>query len=144
MRQLAKVPSRASRAIADDIAEEIQRTMDDSTDPYGRPWRRKRNGKRSILKRSGRGRRGIIVSPTSGAGFRIVVTVLYMIYHQFGGKSHLRGHKKHPHFGRDQDRSAGRNRPPKRSFLPFDRIPKRWEEIVQKRIDEMARRVLRG
>src|SRR4051812_21893889 len=108
MRELARVPSQAARAISDDIDKEIQRTINKSTDPYGKPWRLKRNGRPSILKRSGRGRRSIIVTPTRGAGFRIVVGILYMIYHQFGGKSHLRGHKKNPNFGRDKDRSAGR------------------------------------
>lgn len=144
MRDLARVPSQAARAIADDVSKEIQRTIDRSTDPHGKPWRLKRNGKPSILKRTGRGRRSIIASPTSGAGFKIVVGVLYMIYHQFGGKSHLRGHKRNPNFGRDKDRSGGRNRPPTRSFLPWDRIPESWAKIVEKRIEQAARRVLRG
>jgi hypothetical protein len=83
------------------------------------------------------------------------VAVLHMIYHQFGGASHLRGpgrnpaqryanRKKHKDFGRDRDRSRGRNRPPQRSFLPFDRMPKAWERIVQREIERAAKRVLRG
>jgi hypothetical protein len=144
MRELAKVPSQASRAISDDISKEIQRKMDKSVDPYGKPWKLRRNGRPTILKKSGKGRRGIDVSPTRGAGFRIIVHVLYMIYHQFGGKSHLRGHKKNPNFGRDKDRSSRRGRPPTRSFLPFDILPAAWEKIVKKRIEEQAKRVLRG
>lgn len=144
MRELARVPSQASRAIAADVSKDIQRKIDNSTDPYGKPWKLKRNGKPSILRRKGPGRRSIVVTPTRGAGFRIVVGILYMIYHQFGGKSHLRGHRKNSKFGRDEDRSSGRNRPPTRSFLPFDRMPPEWEKIVEKRIKEAARRVLRG
>lgn len=152
MRDLARVPSQAARKISEDIERDIQRQMDASKDPEDRAWKLKANGRRSRLKRSGRGRAGILVTPTRGAGFRIVVMVLYMIYHQFGGASHLRGpggsyRKRHKNkdFGRDKDRSSGRNRPPKRSFLPFDRMPKRWLDIVQKRIEEAAqRRIDRG
>lgn len=116
--------------------------MDAGRDPYGRAWRLKANGTVSRLRKTGRGRRSILVSPASGAGIKITVGILYMIYHQFGGKSHLRGHKRHPDFGRDKDRSGGRNRPPKRSYLPFDRMPSTWAEIILKRLESSARKVL--
>lgn len=152
MRDLARVPSQAARKIAADVERDIQRQMDLSQDPYGRPWRRKRNGEPSILEDTGRGRASIDVSPTRGAGFRILIGVLYMIYHQFGGASHLRGpggsyrlRHKNKHFGRDQDRSGRRNHPPKRSFVPFDKLPSRWLNFVRKRIEEAAqRRIDRG
>lgn len=152
MRDLARVPSQASKQIAKDVGRDIQKQMDASRDPYDRPWRHKRNGQATILEDTGRGRASIDVSATRGAGFRIIVGVLYMIYHQFGGASHLRGpggsyrlRHKNKDFGRDKDRSGGRNHPPKRSFLPFDRMPSRWLEIVKRRLGEaMKRRVSRG
>lgn len=152
MRDLARVPSQASKQIAQDIKRDILRQMDMSRDPYDRPWRRKSNGQRSTLEKTGRGRASIDVRATVGAGFRIVIGVLYMIYHQFGGASHLRGpggsyrlRHKNKDFGRDKDRSSGRNRPPKRSFIPFDRMPSRWLAIIKNRIEQAAqKRIDRG
>lgn len=144
MRDMAKVQSRASAEISRELSNEIQKRMDASQDPYGKAWPLRSNGKRTKLKDSGRGRASIAVRPTSGAGLRITVAVLYMIYHQFGGKSHLRGHRKNPDFGRDADRSRGRNKPPTRSFIPFDRMPPRWEKIIQRAVTNAAKRVLGG
>ena len=150
MREMARVPSRASAAICRDIEREIQRNMDRSVDPYGRPWRKKANGQRTTLTKTGAGRASIKATPTSGAGFKITVGLLRMIYHQFGGMSHLKGpsgtsadRKKNKNFGRDKDRSTGRNNPPKRSFLPFERLPRSWGEIVLARIEEAAQAVLK-
>ncbi len=150
MRDLARVPSRAAKSIAKEIGGEIQRSMDASEDPYGRAWRKKADGNRSQLRKTGRGRASIRVIPTVGAGFKITVGVLYMIYHQFGGASHLRGpggsfrmRRKNKNFGRDNDRSGGRNHPPKRSFIPFDRVPSTWAEIVRDEIEKAAAKVLK-
>lgn len=144
MREMARLQSRASAEVSRKLKAEIERRMNASQDQNGKPWRPRSDGSRTRLKRSGKGRASILVYATSGAGLRITVGILYMIYHQFGGKSHLRGHRKHPDFGRDADRSAGRNRPPTRSFLPFDRVPKEWQRIMQQAIENAARRVLRG
>ncbi len=155
MRDMARVPSRSAAGIARDIEREIQRNMSASKDPYGRPWKLKANGKPSILKKSGRGRRSILVRAAAGAGFRLQVGVLYMIYHQFGGASHLRGpgktpgqryrnRRKHKDFGRDKDRSKGRGNPPQRMYLPFDRLPPSWGEIVLSHLEADAKKVLRG
>jgi len=151
MRDMAKVPSRAAAAIARDIRQEILRSMNASVDPDGKAWRLKSDGKRSTLEKTGAGKRSILVTPTTGAGFKITVGLLRMIYHQFGGASHLRGPRgsyrkrhMHPDFGRDADRGGRRMRPPKRSFLPFDKLPRAWGEIVLARIEELSARVLRG
>jgi phage gpG-like protein len=149
MREMARVPSRVAPAVARDISREIQRSMDASKDPYGRPWKIKANGKRSKLLRTGRGRASILVRAARGAGFQITVGVLYMIYHQFGGASHLRGpggsyrlRKKNKNFGRDKDRSSGRNKPPQRMFLPFDRLPDSWGAIILARLEAMGQKVI--
>ncbi len=145
MRDLAKVPAQASKAIARDIATQIQRDMSAGQDPYGKAWQKRRDGSTSHLKDTGAGRASIRVTPTVGAGFRITVGVLYMLYHQFGGKSHLRGHRKNPNFGRDKDRGGKRGKPPKRSFLPFEVMPRSWGEIITAHITELAqKRINRG
>jgi phage gpG-like protein len=150
MRSLAKVPAQASRKSAADISREIQRSMDASKDPDGGVWQPKKNGRPSILKKTGVGRASIKVTPTSGAGMKITVGVKYMIYHQFGGASHLRGpggsykrRKENKHFGTEHDQSEGRSHPPKRSFLPFKKLPDRWGAIILGNIEAAAKQVLR-
>lgn len=143
MRKMGKIPSQQAAAISHDLKKEIERSMNASQDPYGKPWKDKSGGGPTRLKKSGRGRASIVVTPTSGAGLKITVGKLYMIFHQFGGKSHLRGHKKHPDFGRDKDRGGRRNNPPKRSFLPFDGMPPRWGKIILKRYQGAAEELLR-
>lgn len=152
MRDMARVQSQIAAQVARDISGQIQRDMSAGRDPYGRAWRKKADGSMSTLRKTGRGRASIDVRALAGAGFRIVVGVIYMLYHQFGGASHLRGpggsyrlRHKNKNFGRDADRSSGRNHPPKRSFLPFDRMPSTWLEIVRRRTEEWARkRIARG
>lgn len=157
MRDMAKVPSRAAKKTAQDISSKIQRNFDQGVDPYGRHWRElaestvERGRHEPPLTDSGRGRSSVTVAAMAGAGWRITVGVLYMIYHQFGGASHLRGpggsyrkRKQNKHFGRDKDRGGRRKKPPKRSFLPFDRMPSAWGEIVRSNIEAAAKKVLRG
>lgn len=144
MRDLARVPSRVASKSAADISREIQRSMDQGKDPFGRPWKRGSRGQTITLEKTGRGRRSIVVSATVGAGIKIVVSLLYMIYHQFGGKSHLRGHKRNKDFGRDKDQGGRRGRPPKRSFLPMgNELPPTWGEIIVGNIEAEGQRVLR-
>lgn len=151
MRDLARVPAQASRAIAKDISKEIQRNFARGVDPYGEPWReladstRARGRHEPPLTDTGAGKRSVKVAPLASAGIRITVSVFYMVYHQFGGKSHLRGGRRNPRFGTDTDRSTDRENPPRRSFLPFDALPRAWGEIILARLEEMARkRVSRG
>ncbi len=153
LREMARVPSRVSAAIARDISKEIQKNFDAGVDPYGRKWRALAqstidNGRQAPpLTDTGAGRRSVVVRATSGAGIEIVVGLVRMIYHQFGGASHLRGpggsyrkRRKNKNFGRDKDRSAGRGNPPKRSFLPFERMPPKWERIWEKHLKAMLRK----
>lgn len=112
MRDLARVPAQASRAIAKDISKEIQRNFARGVDPYGEPWReladstRARGRHEPPLTNTGSGKRSVRVAP---------------------------------------DRSTDRENPPRRSFLPFDALPRAWGEIILARLEEMARkRVSRG
>lgn len=153
LREMARVPSRVSTAIAKDISREIQKNFSAGVDPYGRAWRQlakstiKAGRHPPPLTDTGEGRRSVVVKAAQGAGINIVVGVLYMLYHQFGGASHLRGpggsyrkRRKNKNFGRDKDRSAGRGNPPKRSFLPFERMPPKWEAIWEKHLKAMLRK----
>jgi phage gpG-like protein len=157
LRDLARVPSQATAAIARDLNKEIQRNFDRGVDPYGRKWRTlakstlERGRHPPPLTDTGHGRASVVVKPGAGAGLVITIGVIYMLYHQFGGASHLRGpggsyrlRRRNKNFGRDADRSPGRDNPPKRSFLPFDRMPSKWLAIITRRITEQAQRVARG
>ncbi len=153
LRALAQVPAQAAAKSARDLNREIQRNFDRGVDPYGKPWKKlarstKRRGRSDPpLTHTGRGRRSVKIMPMAGAGLRLVIGVLYMIYHQFGGMSHLKGpsgtsvdRKKNPNFGRDKDRGGKRNNPPKRSFAPFEKIPRVWGEIVIGNIEALAKK----
>lgn len=128
MKQLAAVPSRASRAIAADISKEIQANFDRGCDPYRKPW--KKLAKSTILRGrhpppltdTRKGRTSIRVTPTAGAGLRLTVGVRYMIYHQFGSPA---------------------TKLPRRMFVPTERMPAAWAEIIMYRLEQSARGVLR-
>lgn len=159
MRNMTRIPSRVATKVAEDLSDEIQSNFDRGVDPYGRPWRElaestlERGRHAPPLTDTRTGRDSISVRAMAGAGVRIVVGVLYMIYHQFGGASHLRGpggsyrlRHKNKHFGRDKDRGGPRReKPPKRSFLPFNGLPASWRRIVERRMAQILRRaVTRG
>lgn len=146
VRELGRVPSQASAKVAYALNREIQNNFDRGVDPFGRKWR----GLAKSTIEGGRhnppltdteqGRRSVTAKSMRGAGVMIVVGLLYMIYHQFGGASHLRGpggsyskRHKNKHFGRDADRSSGREHPPRRSFLPQGgQFPPRWVAIIER------------
>lgn len=142
IRDLERVPSQAATDTARDLSREIQGNFDRGVDPFERPWRKLarstiEGGRHNPpLTDTGRGRRSVRVFATAGAGIRITVGTLYMLFHQFGGASHLKGGHKNKKFGTSSDLSAGRSNPPKRSFLPFDVMPPRWLEIMQRNIDK--------
>jgi phage gpG-like protein len=152
MRDLARVQSRITARVAVQLRKQIISQMDQSKTPEGKAWPRRADGSRSILFKTGAGRESIKVTPNSGAGIRIVVGVLYMIYHQFGGASHLRGpggsyakRKKNKNFGRDKDRSSGRGNPPQRKFIPFEKLPRAWDLLILAAVKaEAAKRLPRG
>ncbi len=146
VRDLGRAPSVASAQIARELNKEIQSNFTRGVDPFGRKWRglaqsTKEAGRHNPpLTDSGHGRSSVVVKALRGAGVAIVVGALYMIYHQFGGASHLRGpggsySKRHKNkaFGRDADRSKGREHPPRRSFLPQgNQFPPRWVAIIER------------
>lgn len=142
--ELARLPSQIARDVAVKIGNEVQRNFDRGVDPYGRPWRKlakstiERGRHAPPLTDTGEGRDSISVEPASGAGIKILVGLTRMLYHQFGGKSHLSGGRRNRAFGTGADLSRGRERPPKRSFLPFDRIPARWVELYQDSLDALS------
>lgn len=147
MRDLAKIPSQVSKVIAEDLKKEIEKNMDRSVDPYGHPWPRRADGSASVLKKTGAGRASIKVVPTARAGIKITIGLLYMAYHQFGGPSHLRGpggsyrlRHKNKNFGRDKDESAGRGHPPQRMFIPKDKLPNGWGELILSRFEQAVRK----
>jgi phage gpG-like protein len=157
LREMSRVPSQAAKKAAADLSREIQGNFDRGVDPFGAKW--KRLAKSTLdsgrhpppLTDTRRGRRSVKVKPMAGAGVAIVVGVLYMMYHQFGGSSHLRGpggsyrkRKQNKHFGRDADRSSGRGNPPRRSFLPQGtEMPPRWVAIIDRAYRSAMQRVWR-
>lgn len=126
VRSLGRVPSQISRAVADDIAQEIQDNFDRGVDPFYRTWRPlapatlRRGRTPPPLTDTGRGRRSISVKPLGGAGITIRVGSSYMPYHQFGA----------PNL-------------PRRAFLPTRTLPPTWEEIFQHHLDRRAAEVWR-
>lgn len=156
VRDLGRVPSRASGKIAIDLNKEIQSNFNRGVDPFGRKW--KRLAKSTIARgrkwppltgKTRRGRESVVAHAMGGAGVAVVVGVLYMIYHQFGGKSRLHGHRKNKAFGRDKDRegrdSKGRGNPPRRSFLPQGKeFPPRWVDIIERAYKAAALKAWNG
>lgn len=155
--ELARIPSQVSAQAARDLSKEIQRNFDRGVDPFGKAW--KPLAKSTIAKGrrappltdTGEGRRSVVVRPAVGAGIQITVGLVRMLYHQFGGASHLRGRggsykQRHTNkrFGTSADLSSRRGNPPKRSFLPFDEMPERWIQIYQASLDTVLAKLKVG
>lgn len=130
-RDLKALPSRISAAVARDISREIQRNFDLGVDPYGKAWRPL---KRSTLDRGRHpppltdtraGRESVKLAAMAGAGIRITVGKIYMVYHQMPKISALRKF-------------------PRRSFLPFDKMPESWGAIALAHLEAQGRRVIGG
>lgn len=128
MRKLAKVPSRASRAASEKIAEAIQEQFDAGVDPYGEPWaplapstlERKRGP--GILDETGAMRESIEVSPMAGAGIKVTVGTDYAQFHQ-----------------------TGTSRMPARKILPDESgLPDTWERAIEDAVDEAFERTIAG
>jgi hypothetical protein len=88
LRELARVPSRASGPASKAIAKLIDDEFANGTDPYGKPWRPikdstiARKGSSQINIETTDLRRGIDVRPMRGAGIQITVSVPYAVYVQ--------------------------------------------------------------
>ena len=88
LRELAGVPSVASREASSEILKLIDRQFDEERDPYGKAWKAlkpatvKRKGHSLIGYETGRLRSGIRVSPMSGAGVGFEIDAPYAAYFQ--------------------------------------------------------------
>lgn len=124
LRELAKVPSRASRSIADNISKEIQKGFDRGRDPYGKKWAKLAPATLAKgrfpppLTDTRLGRSNVTVSPTQYAGIKLSSTIRYMDYHLTGTKFM-----------------------PRRTFFPDHRgVPDRWKEIFAREISKAYKR----
>lgn len=119
LRELAKVPAQIAPAVAKRIKQDIERYFSAGQDPYGKAWATLRpatlaKGRRPPpLTDTGRGRSGIRVSPTQGAGLQITSDVPYLVYHM----------------------RATANRAA-RKFLPEGVLPAKWFKIWQEELDK--------
>jgi phage gpG-like protein len=126
LRKLATVPSRISADVAKNIRKDIMQRFAKGEDPYRKKWRplapaTLAKGRRPPpLTASGKGKRGIKVRPSAGAGVALESNVAYMGVHQNGRGNH----------------------PPRRSFFPVNVLPKSWAEIVRKAYVKQVRKTL--
>lgn len=125
---MARVPSQISARVAEDIDKEIQRNFDLGRDAFRKRWKAlaastlARGRHPPPLTDTHAGRNSIDVSPLPGAGVRIIIGKVYMIYHQYGDPPHL----------------------PRRAFVPVEIVPSAWAEIILFRFEERAKKVLNG
>jgi hypothetical protein len=123
MRDLVKIPAKASQGFAERIRERLDIQFMNGTDPYGRAWAplkpaTLRKGRRPPpLTDSGHGSRNITALPMKGAGVKLVSKVPYMRLHQEGYR-HTEA----------------------RPFFPVRVLPKTWakdlDEEIQKVLDK--------
>lgn len=127
LRQLARVPSKVAPEVARRIRADLMRRFAAGEDPYRRKWAPLKpatlaKGRRPPpLTDTGRGKRGIRVSPARGAGVRITSSVGYM-------RHHMRA---------TSNRAA-------RKFLPEGRLPAAWSKIWREALARRASEVLSG
>ena len=128
MRRLAtEIPREAANVAAPEISDEIQRNFDYGRNEHRTKWaplkestkaRRKYPGK-PILTQTGRGRGSVRVRGLAKGGLSINVGVGYMLYHQSGTRFMAQ-----------------------RSFVPRDRIPSAWNEILFAHYERLTNRAL--
>lgn len=127
LRKLGGVPSRASRAASEKIAEVIQDQFDAGVDPYGEPWAPlapstlERKQGPGILDETGAMRESIDVSPMSGAGVKVTIGEDYARFHQ-----------------------EGTSRMPARKILPEEELPDTWARAIEDAVDEAFEKTLAG
>lgn len=125
--KLGAVPSRAARAVADDIASLIEDEFIEGRDPYGREWAELTEA--TLEKRSqtseppltdhGTMRGSVRVRPRSGAGVAITID-----------------HPAAPHqTGWTGDQGSG----PARPILPGLKMPVAWRETIDEAVDAQVR-----
>jgi phage gpG-like protein len=129
MRTLAKAPPGVNRQITKDIKAEIERNFSAGLDVNRKPFKalspkyakRRRYPGKPILTQTEALRNSVKV--TAYNGIRITVDTPYALAHQFG--------------------YPPRNLP-QRQFLPIDRIPDAWREIIIFRYEEATRKAIDG
>ena len=121
LRDLVKIPSRASYSAARRIKKLIDRQYADGRDPYGQPWAPlqpwtlAKGRKPPPLTDTGTMRRETVVFPIAGSGIQIVIYPDYAKFAQFGWVHHWSG-----------------LRVPARPLLPGGKaLPKAWEEQIR-------------
>lgn len=123
--ELATVPSRASRRIAERLSAELLSQFDRGVDPYGAPWKPLakstviRKGHSTILVDTHRMELETMALPRGGAGVELVSTEVAG-FHQFGTKNM-----------------------PARPVLPSRaELPLAWQAIVREEIAAAYKQVL--
>lgn len=127
MRKLAEAPAGVNRLIAKDIKAEIERNFSAGLDVNRKPFKalspryakRRRYPGKPILTQTEALRNSVKV--TAYKGIRITVDDIHgALNHNFGGTV------------------------PRRQFLPTDRLPEAWREIILFRYEEATRRAIDG
>lgn len=127
--ELARVPSRVSRPIADDLATLIDKQFARGVDAYGKAW----NALRPYTIAKGRGwpplsdthdmRDRIRVTPRAGSGIEFFIPDPGR-FHQFGWTHHWQGLKVRP-----------------RPILPHrGTLPREWRAVIDRRMAEAFQR----
>lgn len=134
LRSIAKVPSQSSKVVSAAISRRIKADFRKGVDPYGKAWKPlakstlAKGRKPPPLTDTGKGKRGITVHPTQGAGIKVVSSVSYMDYH-LGKAPGIRS----------------RWNLPIRPFLPDSArgVPPAWDDIFasqwRKQLQKLAR-----
>jgi hypothetical protein len=127
--RLARVPSRASAQVADEIRTDIEGEFSSESDPYGEPWEAhaettvERWGEHNILDLSGEMKRSLDVRPMRGAGVSVTID--------------------HPAGVHQTGWSGPQGEGPARPILPGDDFPEQWAEIVDDALEANIRSILK-
>jgi len=125
---LARVPSRASAAVAKSIDDLIQDEFGSASDPYGEPWEEhadatvERWGPHPILQLTQDMRSSVDVKPMRGAGVSITIA--------------------HPAAPHQTGWSGPQGDGPARPILPGGPMPASWREAIDNAVGAEVRRAI--
>lgn len=115
---LARIPSVASKEVADEIRVLLEEQFSRGEDPYGNRWKPLASGERSHLYKTGDLLNSIEVKPMAGAGVQVTIGAAYGIFHQVGTRFM-----------------------PKRAILPDGpALPEAWQEAIARALDNAVAR----
>lgn len=124
--ELAQIPSRIARPIAEGISAELRKQFEQGSDPYGVPWRTlapytiRKKGHDLILIEHGDLERDTHARPASGAGVELVSNEIGQ-FHQ-----------------------TGTERMPARQIFPYRaELPIAWQRIIREEYERAFRKVMR-